>query len=357
MLSFRDPQRSRLRRLWPVLPLIAVLVIVVVAVRAAVPSTSQPVVLPTPSPDASLPPTAFTYFYYWYDDVTGAHLEPEFLTNALPADPAPSWRNVDWFRKELSDMIEAGIDVVLPVYWGTTEEWSTAGLPNLAQAWQEMKDQGQDPPAIGLFLDTPILVGRDLTTPEGKGYFYDMVREFFVRIPRAQWALVDGRPVVWLFIATFPRAYDQGTFDFIYERFEQEFGVRPYIVRELTWDSVSQPVATDATYGWGAALFGLPQEGPPWWKQTTVASIGPGYDESQLPNRAGGVRPRDDGRWYTENFTKAIASGKRLLVIETWNEIHEASGIGETLEYGRQYIEITRQYTDLFKAQAASEDG
>ena len=213
-----------------------------------------------------------------------------------------------------------------------------------------MKDQGQDPPGIGLFLDTPILTGRDLTTPEGKGYFYDMIREFFVRIPRDQWALVDGRPIVWLFIATFPKAYNQGTFDFIYERFEQEFGVRPYIVRELTWDYVSQPVVTDATYGWGAALFGLPEE-------ATEASIGPGYDESLLPNRAGGVRPRDDGRWYTENFTKAIASGKRLLAIETWNEIHEASGIGETLEYGRQYIEITRQYTDLFKAQAAYEDG
>ncbi len=346
-------ERSRPRRLWLVLSFIAVLVVFAFVIRAAVSSTNQPAALPPPSPtapDASLPPTVFTYFYYWYDDVTGAHLETEFLTNALPTDPAPSWRNVDWFRKELSDMIEAGIDVVLPVYWGTTEEWSTAGLPNLAQAWQEMKDQGQEPPEIGLFLDTPILKDRDLTTPEGKGYFYEMIREFFVRIPRDQWALVDGRPIVWLFIAVFPEAFNQGTFDFVYKRFEQDFGVRPYIVRELSWDYVSQPIATDATYGWGAAQNGLPQQG-------TVATIGPGYDESQLPGRAGVVRPRDDGRWYTSNFTKAIASGKRMLAIETWNEIHEASGIGETLEYGRQYIEITREYTDRFRAHAAAWGG
>lgn len=50
-----------------------------------------------------------------------------------------------------------------------------------------------------------------------------------------------------------------------------------------------------------------------------------------------------------QNFGKAIESDKRMVVIETWNEIHEASGIGETVEYGRQYIDLTRALVDEFK--------
>jgi hypothetical protein len=39
-----------------------------------------------------------------------------------------------------------------------------------------------------------------------------------------------------------------------------------------------------------------------------------------------------------------------MLAIETWNEFHEASGIAETKEYGRQYIDLTRQLTDKYRA-------
>jgi hypothetical protein len=36
-------------------------------------------------------------------------------------------------------------------------------------------------------------------------------------------------------------------------------------------------------------------------------------------------------------------------MIETWNEFHEGTDIAESKEYGRQYIELTRKYSDLFK--------
>ena len=41
----------------------------------------------------------------------------------------------------------------------------------------------------------------------------------------------------------------------------------------------------------------------------------------------------------------------QIIAIETWNELGEASGILETIEYGRQYIEITRAYLDRWRAQ------
>jgi hypothetical protein len=301
-------------------------------------------------------PMVFTYLFYWYDAQTGAHLRPDDPLPTRPVDSPPtSWRSVDWFRKELTDMAYAGIDVVLPVYWGTTEEWSTAGLPVLAEAKQQLEAEGQGAPDIGLFYDTASLQVKDLTSPAGKDYFYTQVKEFYRRIPPDQWARVDGRPVIWLFLADPVDAFDQSTFEHLYNSFERDFGARPYIVRELSWDypisggqgksrkrDLSQPITTDASYAWGRAQNGYNEIG-------TVAGVGPGYDERQIKGRSKVYRPRDEGRWYTENFRKAIASGKRMLVIETWNELHEASGIGETREFGRQYIELTRSLVQEYK--------
>jgi len=87
---------------------------------------------PTTSMDGDLPKTVFTYFFYWYDATTGRTWGGRRIAGAPARDPAPSWRSEDWFAKELTDMQEAGIDVVLPVYWGDTEPWSIDGLTAMA---------------------------------------------------------------------------------------------------------------------------------------------------------------------------------------------------------------------------------
>jgi Domain of unknown function (DUF5010) len=307
---------------------------------------------------ARQPPLVFTYFFYWYDAQTNAHLQTESgLPVHLPADPAPSWRSVDWFRKQLMDMAYAGIDVALAVYWGTQEDWSIEGLPKLAAAKRQLMQDGQQSPQISLFLDTTILKGRRLAADDGKQFLYSQIAEFFQAIPRDQWALVDGRPSIWLYFSYFATNFDQSTLDFVYDRFQREFGVRPYIVREVSWDFAKapgrnvieeQPIATEANFKWGAAFDGYSQRG-------SVASVGPGFDERQIPGRGNAHRSRGDGNWYTGNFERAIASGKRVLVIETWNEIHEASGISETVEFGRTYLDLTRQLVQKFKQQSGGE--
>lgn len=301
-----------------------------------------------------------TYYFYWYDAETGAHLRPEDGLPMRPApEPPPSWRSVEWHKKQLLDMTYAGIDVVLPVYWGfdPSRAWSTEGLKYLAAAREEMISKGQAAPLVGMFFDTSILTGMDLTTPPGMEFFYANIREFFSRIPRRDWALVDSRPVVWLYARTAARV-EPALFTFMSERFAADFGVRPYIVRELSWDcsiesatanslvqDCSKRFSSDATYPWGAALYGYDDRG-------TVAAVGPGYDESQIGGRSGKTQSRDSGHWYASNFEKAIASGKSMLVIETWNEFHEATAIAESIEYGRKYLEQTRGLVSLVKSGA-----
>jgi hypothetical protein len=255
-------------------------------------------------------------------------------------------------------MADAGIDVVLPDYWGfdkSKDEWSWRGLPLLAQAWRQLQAQGKHPPRIGMFFDTTIIAWRDLTSDEGKAFFYANIKDFFSHIPREQWALVDGRPVIFLFTSDWTTAVNQSSFDYVYDHFQSDYGVRPYIVREVSWDypilrwdngqrvrDYKHPIKTENSYLWAAASHGYIDRGG-------VAEVGPGYDDHLVPGRGSGtVRDREDGTFYRRNFDAAIKSGKPLIAIETWNEIHEGSGIEETVEFGRKYIDLTRTLSAVF---------
>src|SRR5438105_7075245 len=82
-------------------------------------AVSTPAAVLPASPIPANKRVLMTYYFYWYDSLTGAHLNPPaVLNNHFPSSgPLPSWRSPEWHRKQLQDMAEAGIDIVLPVYW------------------------------------------------------------------------------------------------------------------------------------------------------------------------------------------------------------------------------------------------
>ncbi len=212
-----------------------------------------------------------TPYFYWYDVTTGAHIYDGDGSDALTDHPATmegfSYRSVGWHEGELRDMVSAGVQVVLPVYWGepsqrlldqpiSAQPWSFSGLPPLVAAREALVREGLEPPRIGLFYDTSTLeynvAGRkiDLTTTDGQQWFYETVRDFYSLIPPKHWAMVEGRPVVFLYSSSFAAAYDQSCIDYLQEAFAGDFGGRrPYVVREISWQ-----VATENVYAWGGAL-------------------------------------------------------------------------------------------------------
>ena len=58
--------------------------------------------VPPVKPDRKL---IFTYYFYWYDATTGAHMTPD--RDHLPASPQPTWRSAAWQGKQLRDMASA----------------------------------------------------------------------------------------------------------------------------------------------------------------------------------------------------------------------------------------------------------
>jgi hypothetical protein len=143
--------------------------------------------------------------------------------------------------------------------------------------------------------------------------------------------------------------------DYLYQHFEEDFGVRPYLVFENGWDYPTETVngtqvrnanaphlKYDAGYSWGGAVAPIisPQ----------IASIGPGYDDHAVEDRyPPTITDRKNGETYKQSFAVAIQCGSPWLAVETWNEYHEGTDIAESLQYGRQYIDLSRKYVSYFK--------
>jgi hypothetical protein len=295
-----------------------------------------------------------TYYFYWYDAESKAHVVDHDGTDALTTPPPTlqglSWKSIAWHRQQLEDMMSAGIDVVLPVFWGAPSEqeakanlhWSYEGIPPLVSAREELLKAGKRPPHIGLFYDTSTLrhnqwrEHQDLTSDRGKHWFYATVRDFFSMVHPKHWAMIEGRPLVLLYSAAFAKKHGQGVVDFLKAEFPKEFTGRvPWLVRELSWN-----VRAEGTVAWGGAL-GL--------KNQSVVSLGPGYDHSAVPGRERLIVDRRGGSFYEEQWLKFLRRPSNFVMVETWNEWHEGTDIAESKEYGRQYIELTRKYVDFFK--------
>jgi len=340
----------------------ALLLLVAVATAADVPRDFQ---LPPPPGEyiaaapsdansfrAKSPIVATTYFY-WYDAATSLHILDGDGTDALTDHPPTledfSYKSVDWHAQQLTDMIAAGIDVAMPVYWSTPlsrGHWSDEGLPTLVAARERLIAEGKTPPAIGMFFDTSTLQHNeggyhvDLTTDAGRLWFYGTIRNFFSRIPPRHRATIDGRPLVFLYSVAFARRADERLFFAVRKMFQRDFGTDIFLVKQHGW-----PGRADSEYEWGGALS-------PQFLDT--AAIGPGYDHSAVPGRTPLVRKRDDGNFYRRAWqrllTKDVAARPWLVHVETWNEFHEGTEICETREYGRQYIDLTREFADQFHA-------
>lgn len=302
-----------------------------------------------------------THYFYWYR-FSDSHFDA--LSLHFLDERAVSFESEAWHLREMRDVRAAGIDVVLPVYWGAVDHYekpdvafSVKGLPPLVAALDAMAGAGETPPRVGLFYDTTTLLndvrgaapagGRaDLRTEAGRDVFYRTIRDFFRMIPERHWARIGGRPLVVLYSAAFAAGHDQRTFDELAARFARDFdGLRPFVVRDVSWANAG----TEASTAWGAALNG-PEI------HDGAAQIGPGYDDSPVPGRTTPIRDREDGRFYEQSWRAALASGRDLVLVETWNEHHEGTSIAETREFGRRYIEITARYAALFKSRATVAD-
>ena len=230
--------------------------------------------------------------------------------------------------------------------------FATEGIPPMVEALDRLAARGT-PLKIGLFLDTTIMNDEDLTTERGKRIFYASIRDYYSRIPPRHWAAIGGRPLVWLYDAQRVYRFDQSTFDYVYRAVSRRTsaGCTPYIVRELQWERTKNVRAATSRSAPMASTPGAPRRsGSPDDPKFTVAA-GRARLLQRPVRRPDGSSPTARAAATTsEQLGRRSLSGRQILAVETWNELGEASGILETVEFGRQYIDLTRRYADRFKA-------
>ncbi len=80
-----------------------------------------------------------------------------------------------------------------------------------------------------------------------------------------------------------------------------------------------------------------------------AATIQPGYDDHLIPGRTSPILPRDDGSLYRATFEAALASNPDWIFITSWNEWWEHTHIEPGQLYGDLYLQITHEYSEIWK--------
>ena len=316
-------------------------------------------------------PLVFTHYFYWYqaDQRKGApvgHIYNPDGTPALqdfPIKSAGPWFSSDrvqWHKEQLSDVVAAGIDVVLPVYWGDKTcraAWSTKGLDCMVSALSELRAEGKPYPLVAMFFDTTSMQlaydGRkpNLKDDEVKRAFYGMIKAFFDRVPPdfrafAQAAKPNlGRPgpIVFLYASGYFSDLDDGFVSYANERFERDFGCPLIWVAAEDFKAKSKLFDGYSSYGAG---LGPGYDGT---GRIRISSVGAGFDDSAVAiGRPARIRSRMGGETYEKDWAYALQNAPQWVVCDGWNEFHKGSDICASREYGRKYIDATRANVKRF---------
>jgi hypothetical protein len=295
-----------------------------------------------------------THYFYWYRWPAEHFKQPGTAAkdghfHHFVNPEKVSYLSEDWHAGELWMMKAAGIDVALPVYWGAPGAYrkrdvnfAVAGLKPMVAAAHRL---GKRSPKLGLFYDTTTLLndvrgvkpegGRaDLTSDDGRDLFCGTVIEFFEQIPKGLWGLVDGRALVVLYRGKYAAKWNTGLGSDLRAAFAGRFpGEAVFLVADSTWGDIGQ----DRTTEWAATLTG-PKLFP------GVAQLGPGYNDSVVRGLSTPFRERENGGFYRYSWQKVVAHQPELVLIETWNEMHEGTEICQTAEEGLKYVELTAEW-------------
>jgi hypothetical protein len=76
-------------------------------------------------------------------------------------------------------------------------------------------------------------------------------------------------------------------------------------------------------------------------------TVEPGYDHTKIGSTL--YLDRRDGQTYEEWWQAALSSNPDGILITTWNEWHEGGEIEPSVEYGFQYLNLTRQFVSIYK--------
>jgi hypothetical protein len=196
-------------------------------------------------------------------------------------------------------------------------------------------------------VDTPLFWGVEDTTAQLQA-FYEQ------RLDHPAMLKYQGRPVIFFWRMS---TYDNGTWSAI--RAQVDPG------RRALWIADGDNIGVVAGDAWdGISPYAIAWSGDPVgqlgrWGATTQAiapeklwipPVSPGCNDAAI-RALTCYRERGGGMYYQATWDGAMASNPSwAVIVSTFNEWLESSQIEPSVQYGTQYLELTRQNADVFHA-------
>jgi hypothetical protein len=239
------------------------------------------------------------------------------------------------------------------------QEAQSAGIDGFVMSWYGNGDRTDS--NFGHLLDIAQKSGFRATIHFETGHMWgvaDVVAQlqaFYAnRITSPAILRYQGRPVIFFWQSGL---YDNATWDAIRAQVDPERsavwiadGDQFGILSGDAWDGIS-PYAIAWSANPAAQL-------PSWARKAQAVAPGklwippvsPGCNDSAA-RPATCVQDRADGAYYQATWDGALASGPQwAIIVNTFNEWMESTQIEPSAQYGDQYLQITRQNADAYRA-------
>jgi len=261
-----------------------------------------------------------------------------------PGESAPFHPSQPGFwRRELSDAKYAGLSFLMPNAYGPDME--DGKLKPLADALKSM----DDPVKLALFDDTwtwgqsefsdfwkhkPDLADTDAAA---KTIYEHKWKPFFSQIDKKYWYRFHGRPFIYFYNAGTlePRGRSAPVIAKLKALFKADFGEEPYVDVDIAYfDDPAMPDVADGRFKW--MTFDIPQ------RRYRSQLGGHVIDHAMVRwdainrDRPGQVATKYDrcvkGGQILERVLKESQDAE-LLVLATWNDLGEGTGVGRNYDY------------------------
>jgi hypothetical protein len=310
----------------------SVLAALVVAATLIVPATSAGAY------NESRPVLA--YYYAWWD-------ASNFGQTLFQPGEAYNSDDVSVIQRHVQQAQSAGVDGFVMSWYGDGDR-TDKNLANLLDTAQKTGFRAT------IHFETPKFWGVDDVVAQLKT-FYDK------RINHPAIVRYQGRPVIFFWRAS---TFDNNTWNVIRSQVDPEHkavwiadGDDFSILKGDAWEGISP---------YAIAWSGNPAGQLPSWahKAEAVAPdklwippVSPGCnDAAARPTTCS--RDRSGGGYYQATWDGALASNPSwAVIVSTFNEWMESTQIEPSVQYGDQYLQITRQNADQYRAASGAGNG
>jgi uncharacterized protein DUF5010 len=271
-------------------------------------------------------------------------------TYASGSDPTGFYTpsNVGFWLRELRDARSAGLQFVLPNVYGYDIQPSTGELANLDSALDTIASMGGGM-QVGLFNDTWAWgnpAGGSLQNPApslsdtedaAQRIYAVQWKPFFQGISKSNWYTVNGAPLIYFYNAgtLTPASGASAVIARLKQLFLADFGVTPFVDVDRGYGTVS---SADAQFTWDT-FSAFPSTNVD--SETTVTG-GMTFDNAMVKWDSLG---RDSPGAIATSGTRILkgptildsvlqaSTSANLLLLETWNDLGEGTGITRNYDY------------------------